>query len=125
MKHHKQNDSSKPQKFTLLDDIQQTQTFFDSGNSSSGNSPPITKSRSSTLRQIGQYVVLREIGRGGMGTIYEAEHVFLRRKVAVKIINDSIEDNQITLYMDNVGTLLRSRAITRGYLLQSAFDRLE
>jgi serine/threonine protein kinase len=34
--------------------------------------------------RIGQYVLCREIGRGGMGTVYEAEHVGLGKRVALK-----------------------------------------
>lgn len=36
--------------------------------------------------RIGQYVVQDIIGRGGMGAVYLAEHIELRRKVAVKVL---------------------------------------
>ena len=35
---------------------------------------------------IGRYVVLREIGRGGMGEVYEAFDPQLERRVALKLI---------------------------------------
>jgi len=37
-------------------------------------------------RQLGDFRILREIGRGGMGIVYEAEQLSLDRRVAVKIL---------------------------------------
>ena len=39
---------------------------------------------------ISQYRVLREIGHGGMATVYEAEDTLLGRRVALKIIKESL-----------------------------------
>lgn len=40
----------------------------------------------SSRKQIGEYVLIRELGRGGMGVVFEAVHQSLGRRVALKVM---------------------------------------
>ncbi|HKR58176.1 MAG TPA: serine/threonine-protein kinase, partial [Pyrinomonadaceae bacterium] len=58
---------------------------------------------------IGDYRVIRKIGEGGMGVVYEAEQQHPRRFVALKVIRGGriIGENQIKLFQREVRALAR------------------
>ncbi len=43
--------------------------------------------RRTGLRTLGEYTLIRELGRGGMGIVYEAEHQSLKSRVALKVMH--------------------------------------
>lgn len=51
--------------------------------------------------RLGNYEIVRKIGQGGMGVVYEARHLLLPRRVAIKflLINKSHDEEQIRRFL--------------------------
>jgi formylglycine-generating enzyme required for sulfatase activity/serine/threonine protein kinase len=55
--------------------------------------PPADPNASAVLAGHPRYRVLQLLGVGGMGAVYKAEHLLMRRTVALKVINPSLTAN--------------------------------
>lgn len=56
--------------------------------------------------RIGRYRVTREVGRGGMGVVYEAEQDEPKRRVAVKVIRDGVASREVVRRFQQESQLL-------------------
>lgn len=59
--------------------------------------PPATSSRDLTGKTCGDFRILRRLGHGGMGQVYLAEQISLKRKVALKFLKPDLSASQTSL----------------------------
>src|SRR6266436_3770162 len=58
-------------------------------------------------QQLGNYRVLRLLGRGGFSEVYLGEHVYLKKHAALKILHLQLADEQATQFLREAQTLAR------------------
>ncbi|MBU0753714.1 MAG: serine/threonine-protein kinase, partial [Planctomycetes bacterium] len=70
-----------------IDDFLYVVGFF-SGQGSAPDCEPIesVEEKAAPQRILGDFKIVRELGKGGMGVVYEAEQISLKRRVALKLL---------------------------------------
>src|SRR6266702_301231 len=58
-------------------------------------------------QQLGNYRLLRQLGRGGFAEVYLGEHVYLKRRVALKVLHISLEDEDVEHFLAEAQVLAR------------------
>jgi WD40 repeat protein/serine/threonine protein kinase len=58
-------------------------------------------------QQLGNYRLLRLLGRGGFAEVYLGEHVYLKRRAALKVLHTSLEDEDIDHFLAEAQLLAR------------------
>jgi serine/threonine protein kinase len=69
--------------------------------------PPALDSEDYTGQKFGSYEVVRELGRGGMGTVWLAEHALIQKRVAVKVLHAHLarERRLVSRFLSEARTL--------------------
>ena len=50
-------------------------------------------------QQLGNYRLLRLLGRGGFAEVYLGEHVYLKRRAAIKVLHTLLEEEDIEPFL--------------------------
>lgn len=89
-------------------DRRQADTWSDVPPKDEGETASATSSPGSSL-MIGDYRIIRELGSGGMGIVYEAEQQHPKRLVALKVVKGGrfVDDLQVKLFEREAQALAR------------------
>lgn len=86
-------------------------TYPDEYNVCPQDGAPLASDKTSTVARVvdGKYQIVRLVGRGGMGAVYEAIHATMQRRVALKILNADLVSNPAALERFRREALLSGR----------------
>ena len=73
----------------------------------------------------GRFLIEREIGRGGMGAVYEARHEVLPRKFAIKILRKDLSRDKIFIERFRREAIASSRVVHPNVIYITDFGAME
>ena len=75
-----------------------------------------------TLERIGPYRIVRLLGKGGMGAVYEGFHEAIERRVAIKVLHSELglRADMATRFFNELRGEIPSRPLARSGALGSA-----
>jgi serine/threonine protein kinase len=72
--------------FASHDEVERLAVVLRAGGERGAPPRPAAGASAADVGELGDFRLLREVGRGGMGVVYEAEQLSLRRRVALKVL---------------------------------------
>src|SRR5882762_9967331 len=58
-----------------------------------------------TGEQLGNYRIIRQLGRGGFADVYLGEHLYLNTKAAIKVLQTRLADNDLPGFLNEARTI--------------------
>src|SRR5438105_4099016 len=97
MTHDSDDANGKPVRIDL---DARTQAFTPDQKACTTDGRSVADEQVSTTASIGDYRIIRKIGEGGMGVVYEAEQQRPRRRVALKVIRGGLgaDDSLVKMF---------------------------
>src|SRR5438874_13282087 len=62
-----------------------------------------------TGHQLGNYRLVRHLGRGGFAEVYLGEHLYLKSEAALKVVRTSAKDEEMERFLKEAQTLVSLR----------------
>src|ERR1041384_7143684 len=78
-----------------------------------------------TGKTLGDFHILRRLGEGGMGQVYLAEQISLKRKVALKILRADLAANAVSVQRFKAEALAVARATHANIVQVYAVDQAD
>lgn len=75
--------------------------------------------------QIGNYRLIRIMGRGGFADVYLAQHIYLKTQAAIKILHTQLEEDDLKNFLQEAQTIARLRHPSIVRTLDFGVDSIE